>query len=307
MSKKGYISRFLLIVKKLRIKPYSSFEELRRYIDLQLDYLQMQDDTLMMGFSKRTFQRDIREIRNLFGIDIAYSTSRKGYFIDQDQAENMNFQRMMEAFDLFHSLNLAQDLTPYIHLEQRRPQGTENLYGLLHAIKNRLLIKFDYRKFWEEEVRQRQVEPFALKEFKNRWYVLGRDAGAGAVKHFGLDRLSKLEITNQNFIYPENYSVEQSHRFSFGIMGPNDKHPQEIILSFDPFQGKYIKTLPLHHTQEILVDNSEELRIKLTLYLTHDLLMELLSHGANLKVIAPKSLVEQVKQAHQEAFNRYMV
>lgn len=289
------------------MQPYSSYEELQGYIDLQLDYLQMQDDTLTMGFSKRTLQRDIREIRNLFGIDIAYSTSQKGYFIDQDQAENMNFQRMMEAFDLFHSLNLAQDLTPYIHLEQRRPQGTENLYGLLHAIKNRLLIKFDYRKFWEEEVRQRQVEPFALKEFKNRWYVLGRDAGAGAVKHFGLDRLSKLEITNQNFIYPENYSVEQSHRFSFGIMGPNDKRPQEIILSFDPFQGKYIKTLPLHHTQEILVDNSEELRIKLTLYLTHDLLMELLSHGANLKVIAPKSLVEQVKQAHQEAFNRYMV
>lgn len=90
-------------------------------------------------------------------------------------------------------------------------------------------------------------------------------------------------------------------------MGPNDKHPQEIILSFDPFQGKYIKTLPLHPSQEIMVDNQEELRIKLTLFLTHDLLMELLSYGAKLKVIAPRSLAEQVKQAHQEAFNRYMV
>lgn len=307
MSKRGYLSRYLLIVKKLQIKPYSSFEELRRFIDLQLDYLQMQDDTLILGFSKRTLQRDIREIRNLFGIDITYSRARKGYFISQDQAENMNFQRMMEAFDMFQSLNLAQDLRPYIHLEQRRPQGTENLSGLLHAIKNRLLVRFDYRKFWDEDISQRELEPYALKEFKNRWYVLGRDAGEGAVKHFGLDRLSKLEITNQNFIYPENYSVEQSHRFSFGIMGPNDKHPQEIILSFDPFQGKYIKTLPLHHTQEIMIDNQKELRIKLTLFLTHDLLMELLSYGANLKVIAPKSLAEEVKQAHQEAFNRYMV
>lgn len=307
MSKKGYISRFLLIVKKLQIKPYSSFEDIRRYIDLQLDYLQMQDDTLIIGFSKRTLQRDIREIRNLFGIDITYSRARKGYVISPDQAENMNFQRMMEAFDMFQSLNLAQDLRPYIHLEQRRPQGTENLSGLLHAIKNRLLVRFDYRKFWDDDISRRALEPYALKEFKNRWYVLGRDAGAGAAKHFGLDRLSKLEITNQNFIYPENYSVEQNHRFSFGIMGANDKHPQEIILSFDPFQGKYIKTLPLHHTQEIMIDNQKELRIKLTLFLTHDLLMELLSYGAKLKVIAPKSLAEQVKQAHQEAFNRYRV
>lgn len=301
MSKKGYISRYLLIVKKLKLKPYSPYEELQRYIYLQLNYLQMQDDTLTIGFSKRTLQRDIKEISNLFGIDIAYSKSQKGYFISQDEAENMNFQRMMEAFDTFNTLNLAQDLKPYIHLEQRRPQGTEHFYGLLHAIKNRFLIIFDYWKFWDEEVRQRHVEPYALKEFKNRWYLMARDRKDGHIKSFGLDRLSELDITSQKFLYPDNFSVEEYFRFSFGIMGPNDENPQDIILSFDTFQGKYIKTLPLHHSQEILVDNSEELRIKLKLYLTHDLLMELLSHGANLKVIEPNSLAKQVKKAHEEA------
>jgi hypothetical protein len=34
----------------------------------------MQDDTLTIGFSKRTLQRDLREIRNIFGIDIEYLT-----------------------------------------------------------------------------------------------------------------------------------------------------------------------------------------------------------------------------------------
>ena len=77
---------------------------------------------------------------------------------------------------MFNSLNLAQDLTPFIHLEKRRPQGTENLYGLLHAIKNRLQIKFNYQKFWEEELSQRLVEPYALKEFKNRWYIMAKDS-----------------------------------------------------------------------------------------------------------------------------------
>src|ERR1035441_6265732 len=113
MSKRGYISRYLLILKKLKSKPFSTYEELQGYIENQFEYLQMQDDTLNIGFSKRTLQRDIREIRNIFGLDIEYSKSAKGYFISQSAMENMNFQRMMEAFDMFNSLNLAQDLGPF--------------------------------------------------------------------------------------------------------------------------------------------------------------------------------------------------
>ena len=305
MSKRGYISRYLLILKKLKVKPYSTYEELQTFIENQFDYLQMQDDNLQIGFSKRTLQRDIKEIRNVFGIDIEYSKSQKGYFISQNENENMNFQRMMEAFEMFNSLNLAQDLTPFIHLEKRRPQGTENLYGLLHAIKNRLQIKFTYQKFWEEELSQRLVEPYALKEFKNRWYIMAKDSKDNNIKSFALDRLTNLEITNLNYQYPDNYSIEQSYRYCFGIISPNDEEPQDIILSFDPFQGKYIKTLPLHDTQQVLVDNDEEMKIKLKLCLTHDLVMELLSFGDNLKVIEPKSLVDQIKQAHENAYRQY--
>ncbi|MFZ1616182.1 MAG: WYL domain-containing protein [Flavobacteriales bacterium] len=305
MSKRGYISRYLLILKKLKVKPYSTYEELQAYIENQFDYLQMQDDTLNIGFSKRTLQRDIKEIRNVFGIDIEYSKSQKGYFISQNENENMNFQRMMEAFDMFNSLNLAQDLTPFIHLEKRRPQGTDNLYGLLHAIKNRLQIKFTYQKFWEEELSQRLVEPYALKEFKNRWYIMAKDSKDNNIKSFALDRLTNLEITNQTYQYPDNYSIEQSYRYCFGIISPNDEEPQDIILSFDPFQGKYIKTLPLHDTQQVLVDNDVEMKIKLKLCLTHDLVMELLSFGDNMKVIEPKSLADQIKQAHEKAYRQY--
>jgi hypothetical protein len=104
-------------------------------------------------------QRDLAEIRNLFGIDIEFSKSHKGYFITQDDMENMNFQRMIEAFDLFNSLNLTQDLQQHIYLEKRRPQGIEYLYGLLHAIKNQLQVTFRYQKFWEENVTIRIVDP----------------------------------------------------------------------------------------------------------------------------------------------------
>ncbi len=305
MSKRGYISRYLLILKKLKAKPYSTYEELQSYIDNQFDFLQMQDDTLNIGFSKRTLQRDIREISNIFGIDIEYSKPEKGYFINQNQTENINFQRMIEAFDMFNSLNLAQELTPFIHLEKRKPQGTENLYGLLHAIKNNFQIQFFYQKFWEDGISSRIVEPYALKEFKNRWYIMAKDSKDNSIKSFALDRITNLEITNKKFTYPETYNIEQSYRYCFGIISPNDEEPQDIILSFDPFQGKYIKTLPLHETQQILLDNEDELRIGVKLYVTHDLIMELLSYGDNMKVLRPDRLIRVIKSAHERAFKQY--
>src|SRR5690606_20263003 len=122
---------------------------------------------------------------------------------------------------------------------------------------------------------------------------------------FALDRLSDLEFTTQSFQYPDNYSIEQNYRYSFGIIGPNDQKPHDIILSFDPFQGKYIKTLPLHHTQKVLIDNDQEMKVKLKLSLTHDLIMEMLSFSDNMKVIKPKTLVDQIKKAHEKAFSHY--
>ena len=306
MSKRAYIHRFLLIFKKLKIKPYTTYEELRNFIENQLECLQMQDDSLNMGFSKRTLQRDIKEIRNLFGIDIEYSKTAKGYFINQSEVENMNFQRMIESFDMFTSLKLAQDLTPFVHLEKRRPLGTENLYGLFHAIKNRFQIKFSYQKFWEDEKTQRKTNPYAIKEFKDRWYLMAKDNRDGNVKSFALDRLTDLEITNKIFESPRDYNIEEVYRYCFGIINPNDEVPQVIVLSFDPVQGRYIKSLPLHETQEVLVDNKNEIQIRLKLCITYDFIMELLSHGDNLKVLKPARLMKEIKTAHEKAYKQYL-
>lgn len=295
----------MLILKKLKSKPYSSYEDLLGYIENQFDYLHMQDENLNIGFSKRTLQRDIREIRNIFGIDIEYSKIEKGYFIHNTETGNMNFERMIEAFDMYNSMNLAEDLSPFIFLEKRKPQGTENLYGLLHAIKNKQQINFSYQKFGDDQASHRMVEPYALKEFKNRWYLIGKDQKDNNIKSFALDRLISLEITTKKSQYSASYNVEENYRFCYGITSPNNLKPQHIKLSFDPYQGKYIKTLPLHNTQQILVDNDDELQISLKLCVTHDLIMELLSFGDNMKVISPNSLIKKIKTAHKNAYNQY--
>ena len=141
--------------------------------------------------------------------------------------------------------------------------------------------------------------------YVNRWYVLAKDSKDNNIKSFALDRLTNLEITTQHYQYPDNYSIEQNYRYCFGIVGPNGSDPQDIILSFNPFQGKYIKTLPLHETQEVLADNELETRIKLKLCLTHDLVIELLSFGDNMKVIEPKQLADEIKEVHKKAYHKY--
>jgi predicted DNA-binding transcriptional regulator YafY len=298
MSKRESLSRFNLIIKKLRKNP-STYNEIT-------DYLSRESELQSYNFvtSKRTFQRDLEDIRSLFNIDIQYDFSKRIYFIfDEDRPEATD--RILEAFDMFNALNVSDRFSQHIQFEKRKPLGTENLFGLLHAIKNRFQIQFNYHKFWDETPFGRIVEPLALKEFRNRWYVIAREPDDSLVKTFALDRLSNLHITRKVFIYPTDFSIEEKFRYCFGIISPEDEKPEDIILSFDSFQGKYIKTLPLHETQMVLIDNEDELQISLKLCITHDLVMELLSYGETMKVIKPKSLADMIIKAHYDAFANY--
>ena len=288
MSKRESIARYSIIINKLKRQP-ASFIEISETLALESE-LQGYD----YNVSKRTFSRDIKEIASLYGAYIEYDQSKKKYYLEMDCNADMNV-RMLEAFDTFNVLNLTDRLSNHIHFEKRKPQGTDNLYGLLHAIKNQFRIKFIYQKYLDPGIHERQVEPYALKEFKNRWYVLARDIKDERVKTFALDRLTELDITKRKFKVESCYNVDEHYKYSFGIMSPNSDKPEEIILSFDPIQGKYAKSLPWHQSQEVLIDNEDELRVKLTLYITHDFYMELLSHGDTVRVIQPANLIEKLR------------
>lgn len=298
MAKQESIMRYNLIIKKLR-NNYSTFKEIANYLSLESE---------IQGFdfniSKRTFHRDLADIRTIYNIDIQFDYSRMLYYIDTDLYSTVS-ERILEAFDTFNALNISDRLSDYIHFDNRATQGTENLYGLLHAIKNKVQIIFSYQKFRGDEISQRTAEPYAVKESKNRWYVLARDLKDQEVKSFALDRLSKLEITKRNFQFPQDFDVKEHYKHSFGIIGPDDGKPEEVILSFQPFQGKYIKTLPLHPSQEIIIDNEDELRVKVKVYLTHDFLMEILSLGENVKVLKPKRLIKQLSLSLKNTLQQY--
>jgi predicted DNA-binding transcriptional regulator YafY len=145
----------------------------------------------------------------------------------------------------------------------------------------------------------------AIKEFKYRWYLFGQDISNNKIKCYGLDRMFNLQLSKSTFESPTNFNLAEDLKFCFGIVSPNAEKPNDIILSFEPLNGKYIKTLPLHHTQQILLDNDTELRISLQLYLTDDFIMELLSYGDSVKVIEPQKLIDTLKLVYQKALKKY--
>ena len=301
MAKNEQMLRLLFIEEFLRRRKDrgATYPEIADYLESQFA-----EKGLELKFTERTFQRDKLAIADVFGIQISYSRKKNAHFIEEEELE-LSQESVFDQLLLVEAYRETKGKADVMFFEPRRARGLEHLNGLIHAITQKKVLSFTYQKFWEEELSQRLVEPYALKEFKNRWYIMAKDSKDNNIKSFALDRLTNLEITNLNYQYPDNYSIEQSYRYCFGIISPNDEEPQDIILSFDPFQGKYIKTLPLHDTQQVLVDNDEEMKIKLKLCLTHDLVMELLSFGDNLKVIEPKSLADQIKQAHEKAYRQY--
>lgn len=298
MSKREAISRYALIIQKLRKCP-ASFAEIANYLELESEL-----QGYNFSVSKRTFDRDKDDIASLYNIDIVYDFSQRKYKIESEQEPEAN-ERILEAFDTFNALNVSDRLSSYIHFEKRKPQGTEHLYGLLHAIKNHLQIRFVYHKYWEDAPTIRCVEPYALKEFKQRWYVLASDTKDKKVKSFALDRISELEISKLGFAIPASFDLNAYYKDCFGIISPVNQKLEEVILSFDPIQGKYIKSLPLHESQELLVDTDEEIRIKLQVYPTYDFLQEILSHGDNVKVLAPPSLIADLKHTFARCLTLY--
>ncbi len=302
MSKHGSLLRHQKIITKLQTSKEVTFDEMVFHLENQSE---LQDLDLVI--SQRTFQRDIKEIKSLYNVDIRFDRSKKIYFIEEDEANSDLRNRLLEAFDFISTLKMSEDLTKFIYFEKRKAHGTKHFLGLLHAVRNRLIIELSHQKFEYDEPTIRLVEPYGLKESMGRWYLLAKEVGKDKVKTFGLDRIVDFDITKKHFSPPEKYNANEDFKYCYGVINLSEVKPQEIILSFEPFQGNYIKSYRLHESQSVLIDNEDELRIRLFLIITDDLVKEILSYAENVEVISPKSLIKVVQNRHEEAFKQYHI
>ena len=300
MSKRESIERLNLIVSFLRRKA-ATFKEILTHLESK-SILNDYDYSI----SQKTFKRDLELIAELMKIEIEFDHSIKKYKIIAEEKSEISI-RITEAFETFNALKLADDISNFIIFEKRKAIGTEHLNSIIYAIKNKKVLQFEYQKYWHNNPEIRNVIPLALKENKHRWYLVATDEKTQIIKSFGLDRMNEVNPTSIKFEYPININIEEKFKNCFGIISDDHYKAVEIKLSFTPFQAKYIKSLPLHHSQQIISDNEEECVIKLFLKPTEDIIMEILSLGANVKVLEPASLKNEITNRLKNVLAQYEI
>ena len=207
-------------------------------------------DDIKTDISERSITRDIKELREVFDINIEYDKKAKGYYINSMHPQKEDAKDALETIHLYFIKKNFPDAKSYIRFAPRKAKGRELFFVILKAIKDRKKVSFIYEQYEKHEQTERNVSPLGLKEFKGFWYLIAKDDEG--IKSFGLDRVSGLNIRLEKFAYAEDFDIDEYYKYCFGIVRyPNDE-PQEIIIKTTPIKASYYIANPLHPSQKII-------------------------------------------------------
>jgi len=301
--KAEYFMRYRFILEKLQHSTYADFDKIHDYLYGKFDILGFEN----FQYSKRTFQRDKRDIETVFNIEIAYDRQERAYYINENNMSE-TAHKLLDAYTVTSALQIYDDFSNFISLEKDNFGKPGIFYDLNEAVKNSRKIKIYYQKYYEENPQIKELKPLALKEFARRWYLVAErkdpETGKDEIRTYGLDRIEHLETLRTKF-KKTDFNLNDYFKNFYGIITDETSEFAEVVLSFDAFQGKYVKSLPLHHSQEIIEDTENELVIKLQLHITFDFIQKLLSYGKYMKVISPESLRKKIVKEFENTIKQY--
>ena len=249
---------------------------------------------LDLQISKRTLNRDLKEIQELFGLVIEFDFKSARYLINTEESSE-NHLELMESFETIQAFGRANRLKGKVFFEKRLARGTEYLKPILEAIENQEGIQIEYEKFWLWETENRKIRPIALKEYLHRWYVMAWTEKE-ELRFFGLDRIKSLEIHPGKVNLPPAPDLESRFLETIGIINDPSEPVETVMLTFTEFKGRYIQSMPLHPTQQILVNDGKILQVSLRVKINYELISVILSHGDELRVDYPERLKEMVRE-----------
>ena len=336
-ANKYALLRYRIIDKCLRSKhhPFPGKEDLRKACDEHL---------YGMGagrVSASTIEKDLWSMRNEvelgFEAPIEYDARYRGYFYsdpnytidkvpltDDDLnairfAANTLYQfRDIELFEQFGSaidklldrLDFAPQVKStgmqrYIQFEQAPEyHGSKWLGDLLEAVRKRQVVRFSYEKFGSKRGFLYEVEPLLLKEYRNRWYLIGWNRKKRQIATFGLERITAVELTGERFEPRKDFDPDRYFKHCFGITSGSGR-PMFVHIRFEPLTAQYVKSQPLHKTQRIVEETEEGTVVEIEVYLTRELVMSIMSFGDAAHVLKPSALAEELKETHLKAASYY--
>lgn len=183
--------------------------------------------------------------------------------------------------------------------------GIEYLDDLFTAIKEKIVLKICYQPFGKEPYEQ-IVHPYLLKQYRNRWFLIARNHTHNTVCNMALDRIQGIKATKQDFIENDMFDPHTYFNKLIGVTFPEGEVVTDIVIAVKPNQVPYIKTKPIHFTQEIegpFKDGS--IVVKLRLINNYELRSVLLSYGSDIEVLQPEKLRAQMKKVFQSGSSVY--
>ncbi len=285
-----HIDRYLWILETLSTYRALTLEQLNaRWVECEVDGGN--------PLPRRTFMTYRNRIEKMFGVVIKCNLSSYEYYIDEEENHVGPYvDWLLNSMSINSTLQGAGEVASRIILEEV-PSAREFLSQVIDALKQNLSISFSYRSYTRSNVSAGVVvEPYFVKIFKQLWYVIGYNPKDGKIKTYALDRMSDLKVLAERpFQMPASFSPRDFFKDCFGIT-TNDNSAKEIKLKVSPVQAKYMRALPLHHSQQEMVQADGYSLFTFKMRLTYDLREHLLSMGSNIEVLSPPELKTQIRE-----------
>lgn len=252
--------------------------------------------------SERTLERDFTILKTDYGLDIQYDRSKKGYRLTDDQERLGTFFKFAELASLAElyetGLKDYQRFKKWVIPDDSASfKGLNNIKKVLSAITKSQKIRFEKINYYQNTRKTYTVSPLRLKEYLNRWYVIAVPDDLDEIRTFGLDRIENMTILPQKGKSIKNEAL-QLKQFSdvIGLNYTETKEVQKVMLKADNRQIKYLRSLPLHHSQ-ICIDGKNEQdwgTVTYELKPNYEFLSQILKLGAMVEILEPKTLREHI-------------
>ena len=246
---------------------------------------------------RRTFDYHRKEIEMLFNLNIICDKRDNTYHVEDDSSFRKGELRrwLVNSVAVSSIVREAEDIGNRIALE-RIPSSEPFLPDIIQALRENKVISFCYQGFDRDIPTQHTLMPYALKLFRQRWYIVGRPLDNDKILIYATDRIGSLTIVEQTFKYPADFDISEYYRDSFGIIIEDGIPCEHIVIKVNSSQVKYLRSLPLHHSQKETAITPEYSIFEYDLRPTYDFEQEILSHREDFKILEPISLRKRMKE-----------
>ena len=265
--------------------------------------------------ARATFNRHKAAVEEMFGI-IIDCDKKDGYryFIDNAEVlkEDSIQNWMLSTMSVHNVISESMSLQNRILVDQVPSQG-EYLHQVIEAMKQRVKIQVTYQKYGFDDAKQLLLEPYCIKLFHQRWYLLahfhreatGAKQEADYFSVYSLDRVKDIVLTDEAFEFKPTFEPKEYFRDSYGVMVLEDVHPERVVLRAFGKEGFYLNDLPIHSSQQMLQQTEAYTDFQLYIRPTNDFCGYVLSRGKQLMVVKPQWLVDKICTMHREVLAQY--